>query len=121
MGPSLPAARPVLVTAVMLRPVFFVLTIALLAIGCASTVHVGHSCDEHGKCPSDSAPSASEAAACNRLLATCGSAFQTYIDCFLDNQVCAADGHTDSAKTVAACQTQVAAASSCVGTSLGSV
>ena len=73
-------------------------------------------CAVKSKCPSDPPESATDLAACRKLMADskCGSLFRAYVQCAIANQTCDASGKDDG-NYGGKCTSQSDASDSCQG------
>jgi len=100
-------------------------TAALLAtslIGCGS----GAYCDRTSKCTNQPLRSDAQKKACNDDLTkagSCKSQYEAWLNCQMDNEICAADGTSDPVATIAyatkPCQAAKDAYTSCVSPDAG--
>ena len=72
------------------------------------------SCSDKGRCANDTAPSASAITTCqNALVGTCGSQYQSVLNCAKSNETCDSTGSMDVTALEAACATQISDYTSC--------
>jgi len=87
-----------------------ILCLALAAAGCG-----GFDCGDAGKCANDVGPSTTQKASCDARTGdpACGSKYEDYASCYLDNEQCTANGDSDVGATNAACAESLAVVEAC--------
>lgn len=72
-------------------------------------------CETKGKCPNESAPSASSVAKCKAQIndAKCGAVTMKLYECVFAKEVCAANGGADTSKSLEACASEYGALIGC--------
>jgi hypothetical protein len=109
------SAKIVLALSSAAASALFALSASLPACTIAEVPKDDGLCTARGKCVNDPPPSSDDVATCNQALnGPCGAPYRARLDCVARNQTCTADGQTDRAAVLAACQREETAYENCV-------